>query len=380
MRKIARTTLGVLVALGMLATVPAVVLAAGPACGDTLTANTTLTTNLDCSAYDGNALTLGANGITLNLNGHKITGYAGDDYDSGVLVEANNTVVTNGTIENFGYGVYLDHVVKTKVKWLTINGEAGGSDDYGIYVDRGAANKINHNTVDGTYDGIYLAYGASHVIKHNNVTADDTAFYPNYETLDTFAYNTAHAAYGFYDYDSGGNKYQYNTANGGSETGFYMECDDYGHVTLIGNTANNNGAGFYLTDCYIDPPGSARASLIKGNTANGNTGNGFEDYYSVGSTWTRNTANDNGDDGFYFDYPGELTITSNVAKRNANSGFEFDDNNGVGYGAPKVVRWNTANKNDYGFYANSGIPHTSNTSPNTATNNTTANCYNMVCP
>ena len=91
---------------------------AGPAsashvrCGDTITANTTLDSDLvDCPS---NGILIGADGITLDLNGHTI---AGDDEpfepcpvdqpcDIGVLNEGHDDVtIQGGTVRGFGPGV-----------------------------------------------------------------------------------------------------------------------------------------------------------------------------------------------------------------------------------------------------------------------------------
>src|SRR4051794_15035105 len=129
MKRFGRAALGGMVALGLLVAVPTAVFAAQPSCGDTLTVSTTLTSDLDCSGYDGTALTLGAKGITLNLGGHTLTGFTGPDNDSGVYSEKNGVTVTNGTINNANIGVYFYRVVGTTISWLTINGESGATSD-----------------------------------------------------------------------------------------------------------------------------------------------------------------------------------------------------------------------------------------------------------
>lgn len=87
-------------ALGLLASA-ALLLAAGSAraqaCGDTLTSNTTLTTDLDCSAYDDTALKLGADNITLDGGGFTITAHAGRTA-IGTPQDRNGVTVTNFVI------------------------------------------------------------------------------------------------------------------------------------------------------------------------------------------------------------------------------------------------------------------------------------------
>jgi len=96
-------------ALGLLAGA-ALLLAGGSAraqsCGDTLTANTTLTADLDCSGYGDTALRLGADNITLDGGGFTITAQAGQTAVGGTQ---NGTTVTNFVIapNPTGTGVLL---------------------------------------------------------------------------------------------------------------------------------------------------------------------------------------------------------------------------------------------------------------------------------
>ena len=58
-----RMALGAVLSLGLLGMIPGVAFAAQPSCGDTITTNTTLTGNLNCSAVADDGLTFGADGI-----------------------------------------------------------------------------------------------------------------------------------------------------------------------------------------------------------------------------------------------------------------------------------------------------------------------------
>jgi hypothetical protein len=74
-------------------------------CGDTVTTNTTLHADLtDCP---GNGLVIGADRVTLNLNGHAITGNlegaVGIDNSAG----HDGVTIMNGAVRNFTNGVLL---------------------------------------------------------------------------------------------------------------------------------------------------------------------------------------------------------------------------------------------------------------------------------
>ena len=86
----------------------------GPACGDTITVDTTLHADLvDCPS---NGLVIGADGITLDLNGHTIDGDGAlvdpcleVTCDLGVDNSAGHSgvAVVGGTVKEFGFGVLL---------------------------------------------------------------------------------------------------------------------------------------------------------------------------------------------------------------------------------------------------------------------------------
>jgi len=373
-RASARVVLGAAVSFGMLAMVPGVALAASPACGDTITSNTTLSADMDCSGYAGDALSFGANKITLNLNGHTITGPAGYDGYSGIDTDGyKKGTITNGTIANYTYGVDLDSSNRMTVSKLTISGENDGSDS-GIYLYGGVSNVINKVTVTGVEDGLYLEDGASTQVTNNTVSATDDGLYAEYETADTISNNKFTADNAVYDDYSQRQTYSNNTAVG-TTYGFYLDCDGYGKVTLSGNTANNTTSyGFYVYECYDDANyagGPGTGSQITGNTAN-NGDYGFYDYYGYNEVWKNNTANDNSGYGFYFEYSASAKATGNTALRN-DEGFYLEEN--YSYENFYDFSSNTAKKNtDYGFYAEYGTPGSGNVAKKNGTN-----CYNVDC-
>ena len=86
-------------------------LAISPSCGQVITQNVILTSNLNCAESDG--LIVGASDIVVDLNGHTISG---PDVDSdtktsskvGIMIpNMNNVVVQDGTIEGFQAGILM---------------------------------------------------------------------------------------------------------------------------------------------------------------------------------------------------------------------------------------------------------------------------------
>jgi hypothetical protein len=139
--------LAVLLALGSLA------LAAGPAhaqplrCGDTVTQDTTLTADLlECP---GDGLVIGAGGITLDLNGHTISGQiiSGSNLEQvGIDNSAGHDDVTirNGRVEFFYHGgIHLVGADRNRVEGVTLD----LFHDFGLLLEGGSGNRFTGNSV-----------------------------------------------------------------------------------------------------------------------------------------------------------------------------------------------------------------------------------------
>jgi parallel beta-helix repeat protein len=86
-------------------------LAVSPSCGQVITQNVILTSNLNCADSDG--LIVGASDIVIDLNGHTISGPDVDSQEKtsskvGVMIpNMNNVVVQDGTIQGFQAGILM---------------------------------------------------------------------------------------------------------------------------------------------------------------------------------------------------------------------------------------------------------------------------------
>ena len=86
-------------------------LALSPSCGQVITQNVVLTSNLNCAESDG--LIVGASDIVIDLNGHTISGPDVDSQEKtsskvGVMIpNMNNVVVQDGTIQGFQAGILM---------------------------------------------------------------------------------------------------------------------------------------------------------------------------------------------------------------------------------------------------------------------------------
>lgn len=165
---------------------------AAPTCGQALTASVTLAADMDCSAGGTNGLNVGANSITINLNGHTIRGNGGN-----IGISANGhtgVVIENGTIDDFGTGVLiLGAASNSRVSGMRlVNNQSIGIDDEsdgtiltgnvalnsvldGIYVAPSSGVQVTKNLVEGNGTNGVLANGATGATVTGNVALNNTS-------------------------------------------------------------------------------------------------------------------------------------------------------------------------------------------------------------
>ena len=97
-------------------------LAISPSCGQVITQNVVLTSNLNCADSDG--LIVGASDIVIDLNGHTISGPDVDSQEKtsskvGVMIpNMNNVVVQDGTIHGFQAGILMTGSQNVEIKGI----------------------------------------------------------------------------------------------------------------------------------------------------------------------------------------------------------------------------------------------------------------------
>lgn len=174
--------------------------AAQVSCGSTITADTTLRSDL--SNCPGDGLTIGADNITLDLGGHTIDGdaVAGTaDADAGVQLTGHHGVkLQNGTVQEFGTGVLLDAATGNQLRRLTVlrsgargvqlqNGSNGNRLDAihsndngrtGIVMLSSDHNLVTHSTAArNTQTGIGIVVGAHNVIEDGDFSDNEVGVF-----------------------------------------------------------------------------------------------------------------------------------------------------------------------------------------------------------
>jgi parallel beta-helix repeat protein len=291
--------------------------AAHVSCGQTLMANTRLDGNLFCPGSVG--LTIGADNITLDLNGHTIRG---DDTNQGVYNLMNKIRIRNGVIRDFAAGVVIAGV-GNRVNGLTVL-----SSGLGIALSNATKTQITNNHVVGGDSGISLQgnFGAGEPRKNkivNNfvtqvsqtaisITADDGNRIQNNSLVDN------NLGIGLAD-TATGNLIKGNTVSSSPGGSGIFVISDSTNNRLEGNTVDSNhNQGVLLDD--------AHGSVLKDNEVT-NT-ELFEGILvhngSTGTLILGNLVNDNGTDGITVAVSDATTeITNNIANGNGSAVGDF---------------------------------------------------------
>jgi parallel beta-helix repeat protein len=181
----------------------AVLLAAAPAgaaplaCGDVITKDTTL--HADLVACPGDGLVIGADGITLDLNGHSIegTGIGGGtdivygDTRNGVDNTSGHSAVTveNGEVTRFEVGVKLYEADSNHLTGLELH-----ETNAGVLPLESDANLIDFNNSYANGYGFYIYESDRNAVVDNQLTANAFGMYPVESSDNRIERNTIEAS------------------------------------------------------------------------------------------------------------------------------------------------------------------------------------------
>ena len=303
-------------------------------CGSTLTKSTTLTADiLHCA---GTALVIGADGITVNLGGHTISGTNAKDSE-GIANDghAGVRIVGGGKISDFRLnGIGMRKAPKGVVRGITIRrigagGVEGEPVSAGIAIVDSPGSQLVGNDVANDVDA-YQSDGADVLnsprslvrgnrLSHNSWNGLVLIKSPGSRILgNTFDDNKNNGTEVNGDSDSvavSGNRAVGNKAIG-------IVVGSAQHVRVVGNTAKGNDSGLFFFDL--------QNSLIGKNRATGN-GVGIElgagQNGSHGNRLSGNVANANLDNGIVIGEDKAGTASGNTLERNSagkNKGHGID--------------------------------------------------------
>jgi Periplasmic copper-binding protein (NosD) len=329
-------------------------LASHVSCGDTITQDTKLDSDLVNCPADG--ITVGADNITLDLNGHTIDGVLANEGQNGVNNSAGHSGVTveNGTIQEFLIGVRVEGARNNLITRLDEH-SAGAA----VLLIRADNNEIRKNSFSGCNITLFDDSDAN-LIWQNTLTKSEILLSP-LSFIPPFR-PTA-------------NRIEKNVIQGGTTAIALFTTKDtvVEKNNIIGNSGvavqeGNTSSGTRFLDNsivgtrFLDTP-------LEGN------GTGLGVGGSDGTVIARNRLDHNAGDGLFLTSAGQNTLVErNFASGNGDDGIDVDSTR-----TPRAtLTRNTANNNfDLGIEA---VPGTIDGGGNKASGNgNPAQCLNVAC-
>lgn len=180
MRRIVRATAGataVAVFGGWLTALPAS--AGHVGCGQVIVVDTVLDTNIGPCAT---GISIGADDITLDLNGRTITGNPGSGDGPGIELDGRTGVtVTGGTVTQFDAGVAISGGSGNTVRKMRLINNAGAlTADFGdgLAVLESTDNVIENNVIQGNgpFSGVSLIISDRNTLNRNVISGNNLSF------------------------------------------------------------------------------------------------------------------------------------------------------------------------------------------------------------
>jgi parallel beta-helix repeat protein len=273
-------------------------------CGAVLSTDTILTNDLACP---GTALTIGADGITVNLNGHTISGDGFTVGTAGIMINGYHDVtIKNGTVTRFFRGVLLAAASNNTIETLTVDGNFLS----GIWLENGSDN----NQIIGcviTNNGTDAHRGNGISINGSNGNLVTRTFAAHNFTQGIFVgggSNTAPSSFSRILNNISEN----NVSNGIGIIG------GSGHSVADNDTRNNGGNGVSFS--LLPLPGPVTNSSILNNNITANALNGIGITNSHDNVIVGNRINGNVINGVSFNNSDGNTIIGNRVQRSGASG------------------------------------------------------------
>lgn len=223
---------------------PAPTASSQPVCGEVVKQSVTLTANLNCS---GDGLIVGADGVTINLNGFFLTGPGLNSSTRGIIVPNVGGVTILGPSVISGFGTAIDYSGGTgggNVSSIIISGNGNGislTGTRGVFI---SDNLINNNRVGITSQSSSGGNITSNIINKNSLSG---VVMVNTQNLGLNTNNVIDDAQSgvFVDSQSNGNNIGFNNVFGNS-----VDVNNANGLPL--NINNNN---FHDNNCLTSNPG-----------------------------------------------------------------------------------------------------------------------------
>ncbi len=319
--------ISLLAILAISSSLPHPVWGASSLCGTVITTNTALTVDvLNCSST---GIVLGASGITLDCQGHTISGGGNNVGISAQNLQ--NIVIKNCVVQNFTVGVQLGFTNQS-----LLSNNTAVNNTFGFGLSSSSNNTLRNNLAENNAQhGFTLTSSSSFNTLSNNTATNNgsSAFF----LFTSASYNTLTS----------------NKALNNPYNGFALNLAS--HNNLLNNLAVNNSFAFAVTVSSDD-------NNLAGNIALNTTNNAFAIGSSGFNTLTNNTSDHAGGTGFIVLVGARYNVlTGNLARNSSQAGFSLFQ------AANNTFEDNAANGGGQGFGMGNSTDNTlvSNTASNT---------------
>jgi parallel beta-helix repeat protein len=272
-------------------------------CGDVLTADTTLDSELlDCPA---NGVEILAAGVTLDLGGHTIDG-VGRGLGVATGSAASNVTITNGAVREFNDAIKAGPGSGYVVRDVSL------SDSHDGLLFFGAADSVAERvSAWGNGSGIITPVSNGITLVHNHVFANEAGiggvgFADSQVVHNLVEDNKSH---GISFTDMTGTTLEHNVARGNGTFGIALGEASAGNRVAHNRVARSGSDGVALS-------ADAGPNVLERNRSHMNADDGF-DVAAAGTTLIGNSAFSNGDLGFEVPL-GAFVARGNKARRNGN--------------------------------------------------------------
>ena len=346
-------------------------------CGSTIATDTKLRSDLtNCPS---NGLVIGADGVTLDLNGHTVDGDGepvascpdGTICDVGIDNSAGHDGVTivSGAVRDFDVGVLVLGGASNRVHGVASAGNAGvgvivgdstqsridhnssrSDGTFGIFMFDSRRGRIDHNSVQGTIGFAIPVFGSNHIQVADNVLDGNGhgVALDNSDENEVVSNRISHSRGSSLDFGGHDNRIEGNvlTDNGDgivgggvrnlvrgntvAGSGFFGAPDtggfglilDGGRDNVVQRNVVTGGRGPAIYVAKLDSPDAPDGIVVSDNVANSRLADGIlVDAGATATVLARNTSNGNGDDGIDVEATG-TTLTRNTADENGDLGIE----------------------------------------------------------
>jgi parallel beta-helix repeat protein len=288
------TALTVAGAMALLLGAPGSALATHVTCGDTITQDTKL--DSDLLGCTGDGIVIGADNITLDLNGH-VVGGDDDISDHGVqnFGGFDGVVVTNGQIRDFGVGARFFSSVASRFTGLTVTSNTGSA----IVLELGSpSGSIVRNSITNNNFGVVLTFSSMNEVTGNSIDNN--------------------AASGLLILTDSDQNHVTRNSFFSNDEGIHVE-DNSGSTTADGNVLRGNSASNHVTVGLNIGNGAVGTDLIR-NDATANTFDGIHVASgAINTVLLGNNSSSNFEDGIQVE-SSATTLTRNVANFNTAFG------------------------------------------------------------